>query len=61
MPGISITVTLTFTCIVTRESLQSVLCFFFCVFLFLHVFLFVGFVFILHQHLHLLEISVHQA
>lgn len=60
MPGISITVTLSFTCIVTRESLQSVLCFFF-VFLFLHVFLFVGFVFILHQHLHLLEISVHQA
>ena len=33
MPGISITVTTSFTCIVTRESLQSVLCFF-CVFVF---------------------------
>ena len=30
MPGISITVTLSCTCIVTRESLQSVLCFFLC-------------------------------
>lgn len=53
MPGISLTVTLSFTCIVTRESLQSVLCFFF-LFLFLHVFFLVGFVFVLHQHVHLL-------
>lgn len=59
MPGISVTITLSFTCIVTIESLQSVLCFF--VFLFLHVFFFVGFVFIIHQHIHLLEISVYQA
>ena len=33
MPGISVTITLSFTCIVTRESLQSVLCVF-CVFVF---------------------------